>query len=115
MPLRAHGRVTLEVDGEPVHLAADGAVWTATVRRFRVLRRIAATLPPLPPPFGRPDPTELPATLAARGLSLEVRDARGPLLHLGHAAGARRLRIPFLLDVPHARLAGPLAWVRLLL
>ncbi len=114
MALRVHGRVTLEVDGEPVHFDAHGDAWTATVRRFRVLRRTLATLPPLPPSFARTDPLALPATLARQGVSLEVRDHRGPLLHLGRAANERRLRIPFVIDVPHARLAGPLALLRLL-
>ena len=114
MALRVHGRVTLELDGEPVRFDADGEAWTATVPRFRVLRRMLAALPPLPPPFARTDPLSLPATLARQGVSLEIRDDRGPLLHLGHAANERRLRIPFVIDVPHARLAGPGALVRML-
>jgi len=114
MPIRVHGRVNLEVDGEPVHFAADGAAWTATVRRSRVLRRLATALPPLPHPIGRPDPAALPAALAQQGITLQIRDARGPLLELGRAAADRRLRIPFLLDVPHARVTGPWALLRLL-
>ena len=114
MPLRAHGRVTLEVDGEAVHLAASGAAWTATVSRFRTFRRLAAQLPPLPDPIGRPDPATLPTALARQGITLQIRDARGPLLELGRAAASRRLRIPFLVDVPHTRVAGPWALLRLL-
>ncbi len=114
MPLRVHGRVSLEVDGEAVDFAADGAAWTATVSRFRILRRVATKLPPLPYPIGRPDPATLPAALAHQGITLEIRDARGPLLELGRAAASRRLRVPFLLDVPHARVAGPFALLRLL-
>lgn len=114
MPLRVHGRVSLEMDDEAIHFAADGAAWTATVSRFRVLRRLATTLPPLPHPIGRPDPATLPATLAQHGITLEIRDARGPLLELGSAAASRRLRIPFLVDVPHARVRGPWALLRLL-
>lgn len=114
MAVRVHGRITLELNGEPVRLDADGDAWTATVQRFRVLRRMLTRLPPLPPPFARTDPLSLPATLAQQGISLEVRDDRGPLLHLGRAANEQRLRIPFVIDVPHARVAGPLALVRLL-
>lgn len=114
MPLRVHGRVSLDVDGESVLFAADGADWTATVSRFGVLRRLAGALPPLPHPFGRPAPATLPGMLAQQGITLEIHDARGPLLKLGRAAASRRLRVPFLLDVPHARVAGPWAWLRLL-
>jgi len=114
MPLRVHGRVSLDVDGEAVDFAANGAAWTATVSRFRSLRRLAAKLPPLPHPIGRPDPATLPAALAQQGITLEIRDARGPLLELGSAAASRRLRVPFLVDVPHARVTGPWALVRML-
>jgi hypothetical protein len=114
MALRVHGRVTLEVDGEPVHLDADGSAWTATVRRFRTLRGMLAALPPLPPPIAGTDPLAIPATLNDQGIDLEIRDGRGPLLRLGRGANGRRLRIPFLIDVPHARIAGPLALLRLL-
>lgn len=114
MALRVHGRVTLDLDGEPVQFDADGEAWTATVRRFAVLRRMLSTLPPLPPPFSDADPLTVPATLARQGVSLEIRDRRGPLLQLGRAANERRLRVPFVIDVPHARLASPLALLRLL-
>ncbi len=114
MPVRLHGDLELEVDGAPVHLSADGASWRATVPRFGTLRKLLAAPPPLPVPLGSLDVATLPATLAAAGISLEIRDRYGPLLHLGHAAGSRRLRIPFVLDVPHARISGPLALVRLL-
>ncbi len=114
MPLRVHGRVTLDVDGETVQFAADGASWIATVPRFRVLRKLVSALPPLPQPFGRADPAALATILARQGITLEIRDARGPLLELGRAAASRRLWVPFLLDVPHARVPGPRALVRLL-
>lgn len=114
MALRVHGRVTFDLDGEPVQFDADGDVWTATVRRFGVLRKALDRLPPLPPPISKLDPSSVPAMLSRQGLSLVIRDRRGPLLLLGRAANDRRLRIPFFVDVPHARLAGPFALLRLL-
>ena len=114
MALRVHGRVTLDLDGQPVQFDADGDAWTATVQRARVLRQMLSKLPPLPPPLSRSAPSSLPTTLVQQGVSLEVRDGRGPLVQLGCAANGRTLRIPFLMDVPHARLAGPWALLRLL-
>lgn len=114
MALRVHGRITLDLDGQPIQVVAEGDAWTATVQRARVLRQMLSKLPPLPPPFSRSDPLSLPTTLAQQGLSLEVRDGRGPLLHLGRAANGRNVRIPFVIDVPNARLANPWALVRLL-
>jgi hypothetical protein len=114
MPVRLHGELDLEVDGAPVHLSADGANWRATVSRFGTVRKMLAAPPPLPAPLGSLDVSTLPAKLAEAGISLEIRDRYGSLLHLGRSAGSGRLRIPFVLDVPHARISGPLALIRLL-
>lgn len=107
-----HADLRLDIDGRSATLTGSGKRLTLELESARMVRTLSdIELPRLHGAAAKPHGTvantrNMPGILAGLGLSVEVRDRKGPLFVVGADAAGASISLPFLGKVEHVSLAG---------